>query len=260
MARFLFTLWDGGGSLPPELTVVRQVVAAGHTVSVLGDPVIEPEVGAVGVTDFRPWVDAPHHATRRAEDDYIRDWELRNPTRVLTNLMDTLMVKAAPLFATETLAAIDDVQPDAMASSFPLLGALMAAEARRVPCAALVPNVVSLPAEGMPPFGTGFLPPKGRLGRARDRALNALVDRLWTRACPSSTARAHRSTSGRSIGCSPSTSRPGASSPSPSPAPRSTSPQRSPRTSATSAPSSTIPNGPSPGRRPTTTVPSSWWP
>ena len=25
MGRFLFTLWDGGGSLPPELTVVRKV-------------------------------------------------------------------------------------------------------------------------------------------------------------------------------------------------------------------------------------------
>jgi MGT family glycosyltransferase len=159
MAHFLFTLWDGGGSLPPELTVVRKIVAAGHSVTVLGD-------------------------SRRAEDDYIRDWELRNPTRVLANLMDTLMVRPAPLFAAETLSAIDDVEPDAVASSFPLLGSLMAAEARRVPCAALVPNVVSLPADGMPPFGTGFLPPKGRMGRARDRALNALVDRLWNKGLP----------------------------------------------------------------------------
>jgi len=181
MSRFLFTLWDGGGSLPPELTVVRQLVAAGHTVSVIGDPVTETEVGTAGVTDFRPWVDAPHHDTRRAEDDYIRDWELRNPTRVLANLMDTLMVKPAPLFAAETLGAIDDVLPDAVVSSFPLLGALIAAEARRLPCAALVPNVVALPADGMPPFGTGWLPPRGRLGRARDRAMNAMVDRLWNR-------------------------------------------------------------------------------
>ena len=184
MAQFLFTQWDGGGSLPPELTVVRQLVAAGHDVTVLGDPVTEPEVRATGVTDFRPWVDAPHHDTRRAEDDYIRDWELRNPARVLANLLDTLMVTPAPLFAAETLDAIDDVQPAAIASSFPLFGALLAAEARRVPSAALVPNVVSLPAEGMPPFGTGFAPPKGRFGRARDRALNAVVDRMWNKGLP----------------------------------------------------------------------------
>jgi len=103
---------------------------------------------------------------------------------VLGNLMDTLMVKPAPLFARETLAVIDDVEPDVVASSFTLLGAMLAAEARTIPCAALVPNVVSLPAEGMPPFGTGFLPPKGRVGRTRDRALNAIVERLWNKGLP----------------------------------------------------------------------------
>ncbi len=184
MAHYLFTQWDGGGSLPPELTIIRRLITAGHTVTVIGDPVTEPEVRAVGVKDFRPWVDAPHHLTRLAEDDYTRDWELRNPLAVLRNLMDTLMVKPAPLFAAETLTVIDDVQPDAMASSFTLLGAMLAAEARDVPCAALVPNVVSLPAEGMPPFGTGLLPAKGPLGRVRDRALNRLVDRLWNQGLP----------------------------------------------------------------------------
>ena len=184
MAHYLFTQWDGGGSLPPELTVIRQLTEAGHTVTVLGDPVTESEVRAVGVRDFRPWVDAPHHVTRKVEDDYTRDWEVRSPIGVLRNLMDTLMVKPAPLFAAETLAVIDDVRPDAVAASFTLLGSLMAAEARRLPCAALVPNVVSLPAEGMPPFGTGFLPPQGPLGRARDRVLNAFVDRLWNKGLP----------------------------------------------------------------------------
>jgi MGT family glycosyltransferase len=184
LARYLFAQWDGGGSLPPELTLVRHLIGSGHTVTVLGDPVTEPEVRALGVTDFRPWVDAPHHVTRSVEDDYTRDWEVRSPIGVLANLMDTLMVKPAPLFAGETLAVIDDLRPDAVAASFTLLGSLMAAEARRVPCAVLVPNVVSLPAEGMPPFGTGFQPPRGPLGRARDRALNAFVDRLWNKGLP----------------------------------------------------------------------------
>ena len=181
MARYLFTEWDGGGSLPPELAVVRQLIAAGHSVSMLGDPVAEPEARAVGVEDFRPWVNAPHHVTRRAADDYVRDWELRNPLSVLTNFMQTVMVAPAPLFAAETLAVIDAVRPDAVVSSFPLFGALMAAEVRGLPSAALVPNVVSLPAKGMPPFGSGFLPARGPLGRIRDRGLNAIVERQWNR-------------------------------------------------------------------------------
>ena len=41
------------------------------------------------------WVDAPHRDTCWAEDDYIRDWELRSPTRVLANLLDALMLGEA---------------------------------------------------------------------------------------------------------------------------------------------------------------------
>lgn len=181
MAHYLFTLWDGGGSLPPELGVVRRVVEAGHRVTVVVDPVAEIEAGVAGARDVRPWTTAPHHTTRRPEGDYIRDWSIRSPLRVLTNLMDTLMVRPAPAFAAEVLAVIDDAQPDIVVSSFPLFGALLAAETRRLPCAVLVPNVVSLPCEGMPPFGTGFLPPRNALGHSRDRVLNALVERVWNR-------------------------------------------------------------------------------
>jgi len=257
MARFLFPQWDGGGSLPPELTIVRRLIEAGHGVTVLGDPVTEPEVRAAGVTDFRTWVQAPHHVTRRPEDDYMRDWEVRNPLNIIPNMLDKLFVGPAPLFAAETLAAIDDVQPDAVVTSFPLFGSMMAAEVRGLPCAALVPNVVSLPVEGMPPFGTGLLPAKSRLGRARDRAFNGLVDRLWNKAHPSSTACGSPWVSLRSTGCWSSSSGPTASWP--SPPPHLTSRPCCRRTSATSARSSTSLSGPSRGPRPSRTTGRSSW-
>lgn len=181
MAHYLFTLWDGGGSLPPELAVVRKVAAAGHHTTVLIDPVAEREARAAGAHDVRVWRDAPHHATRLADDDYIRDWTIRSPARMLTNLMDTLMIRPATAFADEVLRAIDSVKPDIVVTSFPLFGSMIAAEARGLPIVALVPNVVSLPCEGMPPFGTGFLPPRTALGRTRDRALNGIVERIWNR-------------------------------------------------------------------------------
>lgn len=181
MAHYLFTLWDGGGSLPPELAVVRKVVDAGHHATVLIDPVAAPEARAAGAHDVRVWQDAPHHATRRADDDYVRDWTIRSPARVLLNLMDTLMVRPAPAFAGEVLRVVADVQPDIVVTSFPLFGSMMAAEACGLPCVALVPNVVSLPCDGMPPFGTGLLPPRTVIGRTRDRALNGIVERIWNR-------------------------------------------------------------------------------
>ena len=54
MTHYLFTEWDGGGSLPPELTLIRKLIAAGSTVTVLGDPVIEPEVRAGSRDAARP--------------------------------------------------------------------------------------------------------------------------------------------------------------------------------------------------------------
>lgn len=41
MTHFLFTLWDGAGALPPELSVARALVERGHRVSVLSDPTAE---------------------------------------------------------------------------------------------------------------------------------------------------------------------------------------------------------------------------
>jgi MGT family glycosyltransferase len=137
-----------------------------------------------GAREVRPWIDAPHHVTRRAEDDYTRDWAQRTPMGVLAALMDTLIVGPAPTFAAETSAAIADLQPDVLVSSFPLFGAMLAAEAREVPFAVLVPNIVALPVDGMPPYGTGLRPPRGRLGRTRDRTANALVERLWNKGLP----------------------------------------------------------------------------
>jgi MGT family glycosyltransferase len=179
MAHFLFAEWDGGGGLPAELTVARRLVAAGHTVTVLGEPVMEAEVRAAGVADFRPWVEAPHRVGRRPEDDFIRDWEFRNPVKELDNMYARLMVGPAPLYAKETLAAIDDVHPDVVVSSFPLFGAQLAAEARGVPLALLAPGIAGTIAERMPP--PGMFPAKGPLGRLRDRALDAIVDRLLDR-------------------------------------------------------------------------------
>ena len=46
--RILVALWDGGGSVPPELAVVRGLVARGHDVTAIGDAVLADDVAAAG--------------------------------------------------------------------------------------------------------------------------------------------------------------------------------------------------------------------
>src|SRR5437588_10303411 len=70
--RFLFAMWDGGGNGPPVFGIVRQLVARGHYVRVLGDPTLAAEAQKAGA-EHTPWVLAPHRKSRRPEDDLIKD-------------------------------------------------------------------------------------------------------------------------------------------------------------------------------------------
>ena len=62
MTHFLFTLWDGAGALPPELSVARALAERGDRVSVLSDPTAEADALAAGA-DFRPWRSRPASPT-----------------------------------------------------------------------------------------------------------------------------------------------------------------------------------------------------
>jgi MGT family glycosyltransferase len=183
MTHYLFTLWDGAGTLPPELSVARALVERGHRVSVVSDPTAELEALSAGA-DFRPWRDAPHLRSRRAEDDYIRDQEARTPPQMITRLCERLICTPSALHAAETTAAIEQLRPDALVSSSMLLGPQIAGEAAGLPVTALMPNIYFLPVPGRPPFGTGWQPARGPLGRARDAAVLRLGARSWAAGLP----------------------------------------------------------------------------
>ena len=74
--RVLVALWDGGGSVPPELAVVRGLVARGHDVTAIADAVLADDVAAAGA-EHVSWTTAPQHLTRDPQDDFIKDWEVR---------------------------------------------------------------------------------------------------------------------------------------------------------------------------------------
>ena len=71
--RMLMVLWDGAGTVPVEVGAARRLVQAGHAVTVLGEPGLEPEVVAAGV-QFRSWECTPYPV-----QDRVADWEVTNP-------------------------------------------------------------------------------------------------------------------------------------------------------------------------------------
>lgn len=181
--HYLFAMWEGGGNVPPMLGVARGLVARGHSVTVLGDPTIRDEAERFSCR-FLPWRRAPHRTTLRSQDDLMRDWEVKSQLDMLRRYRDRFITTPAPLYAADTLDAIDAVSPDVVVPEYTLFGAIMAAEKRGLPVAAIVPNIWPLPAPGAPPFGPGFLPARSFLGRTRDAVFSKLVLSIFDAALP----------------------------------------------------------------------------
>jgi len=176
--RVLLAMWEGGGTIPPELTIARKLIARGHDVRVLGDPTIERSARTAGC-DFSPWVDAPHRTNLDPSTDILRDWEFKNPFALLRHGMKAFFCGPAGRFADDTARVMQEYRPDVVLVDWILFGAAIAAKARGVPCATLVPNIYMRPAPGIPPFGMGLMPARGVMGRLRDTLLAHFSARLW---------------------------------------------------------------------------------
>lgn len=137
---YLVALTGSGGTVPPELGVVRRLVERGHRVTVLAEESMTAEVAATGAR-LRP----------RAGIGYARD----------------------------TADEIDSNRPDFVLTSFFAFGAMVAAQACGVPFVVLMPGIYPLPLEGAPPPGSGFGPASGPLARLRDRVVGTMVQRRW---------------------------------------------------------------------------------
>ena len=181
--RFLFVDWEGGGNLPPALTVAHRLVERGHAVRFLGEPCNRQEIEATGSV-FVSYVHAPHRDNKLPESDFIRDWEARTPFEAFARTRERLMFGQASAYAQDVLEELAAHLADAVAVDFPLFGALVGAEHAHVPTAVLNTTIYRLPAPGLPPTGLGLLPAADPFARVRDAVLNALVSRLFAQGLP----------------------------------------------------------------------------
>jgi UDP:flavonoid glycosyltransferase YjiC (YdhE family) len=164
--RFLFVLWDGGGTVPPELALARRVAAAGHQVRILAPRSLQTKVEDAGCS-FLPYRRSP-------------DRDPRQPTaKGKAGSPAATVIAASGPYADDVKEALGAMPADVVAADYVLFGASVAAESAGVPCAALVPTVYPLPAPGLPPFGSGFSPARGLAGRTRDAVVGSILRRLW---------------------------------------------------------------------------------
>ena len=181
--RYLMPMWEGGGNIPPEIGVARRLIARGHQVRVLADPTIKSAAEAAGCS-FSPWRRGPHRTSLDPSEDLIKDWETNNPLVMLRRARDRFIAGPAADFAADTSETINAFQPDAVVPDAFLFGSIIAAQGASLPVALLVPNIWMMPSHGTPPIGPGSAPAKTALGRSRDAAMLAIVNRLFRAGLP----------------------------------------------------------------------------
>ncbi len=180
MKRFLFVMFEGGGNVPVQVAIAKRLVGRGHRVRVLADAATERALVGSGC-EFSPYRTAPHHDFRDRERDLVRDWAVTSPIKQFQRVARELMFGPAQAFALDVLGELEGFAADALAVDSLLFGAMIGAEASGLPVAQLHHTPYSWPTVGVPPFGTGFAPARGVLGRARDGIVRRLLTAMFER-------------------------------------------------------------------------------
>ena len=178
--EFLFVLWAGGGNVPPQLTLARRLVERGHRVRMLAPAVLRESIEAAGIV-FEPYREIPEHDESVPERSLVRDFEARSKVAALAAARDNLLAAMARPVAADVLSTLERRPADVMAFDYVLFGSLFAAEKAGVPAAMLIHTVYPFPAPGLPPYGMGWTPMGGPLGRLREGVGRLIFRQVYER-------------------------------------------------------------------------------
>ncbi|MCU1352385.1 MAG: glycosyl transferase [Acidimicrobiales bacterium] len=175
MARLLAYTTPATGHIQPCAGVLLELQRRGHEVHVRGR-----------ASDLGWLRDLGLHAAPidpGIEPIESFDWQARSATDALMRLQ-RMFAARAQLEIPDLQAAIDDVRPDALIIDVCAEGAGFVAEASGLPWAYYCPFPPIFRSRDTPPYGPGFRPARGPLGRARDRIVATVGDRLLNKHLP----------------------------------------------------------------------------
>lgn len=145
--RFLFVAWDGGGNIVPMLLIIRKLIAAGHTVTLLGNESVHLRTQEAGAA-FLPYSEYSSHDPRTPQKDLVRPWEGRGPSEVAELVRQRMLFGPALSIAYDVLAAVEKFQPDVIGVDYVIFGGFIAAEITGRPWAIIIPHGYPFPHAG----------------------------------------------------------------------------------------------------------------
>ncbi|MGO9760106.1 MAG: glycosyltransferase [Solirubrobacteraceae bacterium] len=166
MARILAYTSPGRSHLFPLTPILDELHRRGHQI------VLRTLASQVPLMRERGFDAAPISAA--IEGIELDDWRARGALRSVRENARVFSARAEH-DAPDLTRAIADTDPDALLVDINTWGGLMAAEAWGGPWAVFCPYPLALRSDDAPPFGPGFAPARGPIGRARDRLVRPLV-------------------------------------------------------------------------------------
>lgn len=188
--RILGAMFQGGGNIPLLMPVMARLVARGHTVRIMAGPGVRRSGLPVSADLLRrisrsgatlvPFREPDPHPFDRAPPpaELFGSWTPRGFKGVAREAHTAVW---APAWAANVAEQLETSPADVIVADFVLLGALAAAENAGVPSVALMHTVTLRPTAGVPPYGPGWLPAQGVLGRTRDALGRYIVSYLHHR-------------------------------------------------------------------------------
>jgi UDP:flavonoid glycosyltransferase YjiC (YdhE family) len=124
MSDALLVTWDGAGNLPPEHSLVRALIARGHTVRALAHESVRPALEADGAQ----WLPVPGLRHYDSKEPMAREEEMRFVVQEIW---------FARAFGSALLEAVQSRRPDLLLVDVSLTHALVAARHTRLPTVVL---------------------------------------------------------------------------------------------------------------------------
>jgi len=170
MARIVAYTSPARGHLYPVTPILDELRRRGHDIVLW---TLGSQVAAIHARGF----DARPIDTRIEKIEHD-DWRARNQLQAIRRAVRTFCHRAEH-DATDVRRAIAEEQPDALLVDINCWGGLTVAEAWDGPWATFCPYPIPLRSSDAPPFGPGFAPARGTLGRLRDQLAQPLILRTY---------------------------------------------------------------------------------
>jgi MGT family glycosyltransferase len=159
VASYLFATFAGGGNSIVLLRLANRLAQRGHEVALLGSEGLAPDAEAIGISRFVPF-SSIQVDLRDRDTDPVRDWEPSTQLAGMLRAMKWMLKDALPI-SHDVRNAVRAIKPDVVVADAMLLGAIAAAEASRLPSAAVMHGPWFVPTKGSVPFGLGTSPKRG---------------------------------------------------------------------------------------------------